>query len=529
VLEAELLEGVRPGFASVDGYAAEATREFLLKRRNAVAASHGSAQVRRMDGVRGLWGGIASLRAGRPWITNLMLCLLGMGLVMLTREYVWEYGGAGHYVIGGSGCSGWSVWVYVAAIMVVLTQPVNRATLGIVIGFAVAFQAVLLFADPFSSSDIYRYVWDGVVQHAHVNPYRYVPGDPVLSWLRAPNRDVFDGINRRDYAHTIYPPAAQMIYWLVTFLSPTVTGMKAAMFGFECVAGAALLALLRHMGRAREQVLLYAWCPLLVWEIGGGGHVDAAVFAFVVLALLFRYREQPVLTGLFLGLAVMTKFYPLVLLPALYKRGDWKMPATLAAVVAVGYAVYSSVGMMVFGFLSGYSKEEGLDSGTRYFLLELAQRVRGLERLPVSVYMLFCVAVLGGISVWAWRFATMESFGLETKGRSRFPAGMTERKANTSPAYLRATMMLAFAMMLLFSPHYAWYIVWLIPLFALTPSLPLLAYLMGFFYLFTTALADPGPKMFLLNKILYGGVAAVMVLHALERRWGSVQVRAKRV
>jgi rSAM/selenodomain-associated transferase 1 len=33
VLEAELLEGVRPGFASVDGYAAEATREFLLKRR----------------------------------------------------------------------------------------------------------------------------------------------------------------------------------------------------------------------------------------------------------------------------------------------------------------------------------------------------------------------------------------------------------------------------------------------------------------------------------------------------------------
>jgi hypothetical protein len=33
LLEAELLDGVRPEFASVDGYAAEATREFLLKRR----------------------------------------------------------------------------------------------------------------------------------------------------------------------------------------------------------------------------------------------------------------------------------------------------------------------------------------------------------------------------------------------------------------------------------------------------------------------------------------------------------------
>jgi rSAM/selenodomain-associated transferase 1 len=35
VLEAELLDGVRPGFAAVDGYSAEATREFLQERRDA--------------------------------------------------------------------------------------------------------------------------------------------------------------------------------------------------------------------------------------------------------------------------------------------------------------------------------------------------------------------------------------------------------------------------------------------------------------------------------------------------------------
>ena len=94
------------------------------------------------------------------------------------------------------------------------------------------------------------------------------------------------------------------------------------------------------------------------------------------------------------------------------------------------------------------------------------------------------------------------------------------------PMYLRAAMMLAFAMMLLFSPHYPWYVVWLVPFFVLVPNLPLLVYLMGFFYLFTTQLADPGPKMFLLNKILYGGVAVAMVLHWSWRRWGSVEVRA---
>jgi alpha-1,6-mannosyltransferase len=460
---------------------------------------------------------LRDLRAGAPWVTNAALCLLGFGLLMLTKEWVWEYGGAGHFRIGGSGCSGWSVWLYVAAIFVVMTQPSNRATFWIVIGFAVGLRAVTVFAEPFSSSDIYRYVWDGVVQHAHVNPYRYVPGNVALTALRAPNQDVFDSMNRRDYAHTIYPPVAQMIYWVVTFFSPTVYAMKAAMVGFECVTVWALVALLRHLGRPRVQVLVYAWCPLLVWEIGEGGHVDAAVFALITLALLFRYRENTVLTGLFLGLAVFTKFYPLVLFPALYKRGDWKMPAVVAAVGAVGYAVYSSVGMGVFGFLAGYSKEEGMDSGARYFLLELGQHVRGLGGLPVSVYMLFCVAVMGGLSVWAWRYATVERLG-----GGVFPTHDDETvmggPPGGSPAFLRAAMMLGFALMLLFSPHYAWYIVWLVPFLVLVPSLPLMVYVMGFFYLFTTQLAEPGPKMFLLNEILYGAVAVAMVAQLVMRR-----------
>jgi hypothetical protein len=80
-------------------------------------------------------------------------------------------------------------------------------------------------------------------------------------------------------------------------------------------------------------------------------------------------------------------------------------------------------------------------------------------------------------------------------------------------------MMLALALMLLFSPHYPWYIVWLMPLLALTPEAPLLTYLMAFFYLFTTALAEPGPKMFRLNERLYSVVAIAMVAGFVWRRW----------
>ena len=454
---------------------------------------------------------IVSLREGRPWMTNVTLCLFGLGLVLLAHQFVSE---SHRFTIGFSGCSGWSAILYIATIIVIYTQPTDRSTFWIVIGFAIAFRAMTLFADPFSSSDIYRYVWDGIVQHAHISPYRYVPGDPSLSFLRAPNQHIFDNINRRDYAHTIYPPVAQMIYWLVTLFSQTVLAMKVAMFGFECLTVVALVRLLRLLGRPRVHILLYAWCPLLVWEIGGAGHVDAAVFAFVTLAILFRHREQPVLTGVFLGLAVMTKFYPLVLLPALYKRGDWKMPATFIAICGLSYLPYLSVGKLVFGFLLGYTKEEGIDSGARFFLLEWVQSLSALEHLPVFVYLVFCATVLGAISLWAWRRASGVSVD-----SGHAPSG-------TSPAFLRAAMLLAFALMLLFSPHYPWYIVWLIPLFTLVPNLPLLAYSMAFFYLFTTALADPGAKMFLLNKILYGMTALVFLLHLAVRRWAAFRVAA---
>lgn len=436
---------------------------------------------------------------GRAWLTNCVLCALGAGLVAMARQFIAEQH---RFVIGFSGVSGWSDVLFVAAIAIVLTQPVNRATLWIVLGFAVVMRGTVLFTEPYLSTDIYRYVWDGIVQHAHTSPYRYVPGDHALAALQAKYPAIFENINRRDYAHTIYPPVAQMIYWLATLFSPTVQAMKLAMFGFECLTAGALIALLRATGRRTTDVLLYAWCPLLVWEIGGAGHVDAAILAFVTLALLFRYREQPVLTGLFLGLAVMTKFYPLVLLPALWRRGDWKMPATLAAVCAAGYAVYASAGKLVFGFLGGYAHEEGLDSGTRYFLLDYAQRLHGLQWLTKTNFQVLCAIVFVAISIWAWRYASNERIGVSTQRQY--------------PAFVRASMMFALALMLLFSPHYPWYIAWLIPLMALYPNWITLAYICAFFYGFTTQWADPGPKMFVLNSWIY---FAVLCAFAVEVVW----------
>jgi hypothetical protein len=273
---------------------------------------------------------------------------------------------------------------------------------------------------------------------------------------------------------------------------------------FECVTAAALMALLKQLGRRPQQVLLYAWCPMLIWEVAGAGHLDSAAMAFIALALLARLRRRPVATGIFLGIAVMLKFYPLVLFPALWWRGDpptgcsWKMPAALAAVVASGYACYAGVGIRVFGFLGGYAQEEGLETGARYFLLDLAKTIPGLHDLPIAAFYAFCAAAFAALMVWAWK---------------------TAQPANPGDAFLAPAFAFAVALMLLFSPHYAWYVIWLVPFLALTPNLPVLTYLMGFFYLYTTAYAMPGPGTFFLNKILYGVTLAAFALWLAARRW----------
>ena len=241
-----------------------------------------------------------------PWLTNSLLVAIGFGLLLLTRQLVSEFD---HFTIGFSGVAGWSVVLYTAAVLVILTQPANRYTFAIILTVAIVCRLVTLLPDPYLSSDIYRYAWDGVVQHAHISPYRYAPGDAALSFLREPNQDLFDNINRRDYAHTIYPPAAQFLFYLITFVNPTVTFMKLVMILFEGLTLYALVKLLGELGIRREQSLLYAWCPLLIWEIGSSGHVDSAAMAFIALALLFRYRNKPIATGIFLGLAILVKLY----------------------------------------------------------------------------------------------------------------------------------------------------------------------------------------------------------------------------
>ena len=54
----------------------------------------------------------------------------------------------------------------------------ERRALAIILCVAVVARLVLVFAPPTLSTDIFRYIWDGRVQTAGINPYRHLPAAP---------------------------------------------------------------------------------------------------------------------------------------------------------------------------------------------------------------------------------------------------------------------------------------------------------------------------------------------------------------
>src|SRR5215469_9412819 len=95
---------------------------------------------------------------------------------------------------------------YLAAVALTRRGGLSRRALIAVLAVAALMRLAALLAPPYLSDDINRYVWDGRVEGAGINPYRYVPADPHLAALR--DEAIYPKINRSDYAPTIYPPVA---------------------------------------------------------------------------------------------------------------------------------------------------------------------------------------------------------------------------------------------------------------------------------------------------------------------------------
>ena len=100
----------------------------------------------------------------------------------------------------------------------------------------------------------------------------------------------------------------------------SVLVFKLLIVGFDLGAVWLLAGICRRLGTGDFPLVAYAWCPLVIKEFAGSGHLDA-VLVFLVMAavrLAEGWGRVP------LTLAVLVKPTPLVLVPAFFKRLGWR-------------------------------------------------------------------------------------------------------------------------------------------------------------------------------------------------------------
>ncbi|MGE3537679.1 MAG: glycosyltransferase 87 family protein [Candidatus Tectimicrobiota bacterium] len=315
-------------------------------------------------------------------------------------------------------------------------------SLALIVVFAVLFRLLVVASPLILSSDLYRYVWDGRVQRAGINPYRYAPEAEALAGLR--DTAIYPQVHRPALP-TIYPPVAQMLFALITALVPdSVRGMKQSMLCFDLITLVLIILLLKRTGQAPERVLLYAWSPLVVFEFAGSGHVDVLMLPLLLLALLARLAQWPALAGVLLGLATLTKLYPAVVFPALYQRAERRFPLGFAITLVLGYGLYlPGAGSQVFGYLPGYfGPWEDFNGGLRSWLtLAFMPLTEQARLLAAAVCALLLLVVAYRVH---WR--VQESNVLQCAG-----------------------VMIAAYLLLVPTTFHPWYVIWLLPCLCVRP------------------------------------------------------------
>ncbi|MEU6079997.1 glycosyltransferase 87 family protein [Streptomyces sp. NPDC047108] len=259
-----------------------------------------------------------------------------------------------------------AAWVLFAAAVLSLRAVGGRRAAVLVAAGGVAVAATGLLAPPRTSTDAYRYAWDGRVQAAGISPYDHAPADPALVPLRdgwlfptgaacdgpdlarvpAPPGEVRCTRLNRPAAHTIYPPVAEGYFRLVHAVSPPDGRLAPLQTGGALLSSATtavLLVVLRRRGHGPHGAAYWAWCPAVPIEAVNNAHADVLGVLLAVAGLgaaTFARRRppaaggrpgegptgravpavrtllhRPLLTGILLGAATAVKLLPAVLLP----------------------------------------------------------------------------------------------------------------------------------------------------------------------------------------------------------------------
>jgi hypothetical protein len=305
-----------------------------------------------------------------------------------------------------------------------------KPAVGLILVAGIALQALACTAPPAHSSDMYRYMWDGQVQAAGIDPYLYQPDAAGLDKLRndylwapytaspsgvahycpsalksreGPAFDRVAGCSRinRTNSPTIYPPVAEAWFTAVYLIAgdASSTPMQVSMALCAVLITLVLLFGLRRLGKDPRLAALWAWCPTAILEVGNDAHADVLGVLLTAIALLVlaraRTEGKAMLGGALLGLALATKLTPIFTFPGVLKRAWQHILVAAGAATIVVYAPHAmAVGIKVIGFFPGYLQQQGYSNGSGYEIIGLLVHGKLASLAAFAIMGIVALAVL---------------------------------------------------------------------------------------------------------------------------------------
>ena len=296
----------------------------------------------------------------------------------------------------------------------------TRLTTAIILLAAVLFRLTLFDLPPSLSDDLHRYQWDGQVQLAGHNPYLVAPE----------SRSQVPGAGYT----AAYGPLTELLFQLAAHVDG-VAAFKVLSLLFDLASLLLVLALLRVRGLPPERALVYAWCPLVVIEFAGSGHNDSLTVFGILLACWLLARNHAALSALPLAAAVLTKWFPALLLPVFFRRGGWRGAAFFAGAVVLGFSPYLDAGWNLVAGVRSYAGSWRNNAS----LFDVLRAATGSDLVAGAIAAL----VVCGLAVY-----------------------LAAKRAEP----LRAAFILIVALLLLSPSVFPWYLTWLVPFLCFFPS-----------------------------------------------------------
>lgn len=211
---------------------------------------------------------------------------------------------------------GWIILfqLYYIAYRVCPLRP-SRPILTIIVAFPIFATIILFPMYPVGSNDIFEQIFRGhTFAHLGVSPMEVVPNsfpdDPLLPYVFW------------RYSPGTYGPVWELTSALTSWLAGA--DLSRLLLAYKLLATAhfwasmalvwATLRLLRPEWTTRGFVL-FAWNPLLQFELAGNSHLDAVLLFWMLLAVYLLVRGKYLLALLSVTMAALVKFLPVLLVP----------------------------------------------------------------------------------------------------------------------------------------------------------------------------------------------------------------------